>query len=106
MNTYEKKYLEELHTLVLKSASDFSCTIHLFGSYVLGKHCRGSDIDIGFSGIDTKQFLAIRDRLLDELDASIIPNHVDIIHLDATSEEFKTIALTGAIPWKQSSHIN
>lgn len=106
MNDYEKKYLEELRTLVLKLVADVNCNIYLFGSYVFGKQRRVSDFDIGFSGMDTKLFLAVRDKLLDELETSIIPNHVDIIHFDEASEEFKTIALKGAIQWKQSSHIN
>lgn len=69
----------------------------LFGSRARGTQRRSSDIDIGFSGLDEKTFLRTRDRLLAELEESTIPHRVDLANMDATTPEFKIIAMQEAI---------
>lgn len=99
----EDKYVGMLRKLVLQIASDVDCTIFLFGSRARGNSRRSSDIDVGFKDLDVSTFLSVRNRLLAELEESIIPHHVDIVHFDAADEKFRRAAEQGAIIWKRSS---
>jgi predicted nucleotidyltransferase len=92
--------------LALKVTKDLDCSIFLFGSRAQKTQRRSSDIDIGFSGLDEKTFLKTRDRLLSELEESIIPHRVDLVNMDTAPPEFKNIAMQEVVVWKQSSRAN
>lgn len=86
-----------MRKLALKVTENLDCTLFLFGSRARGTPRRSSDIDIGFSGLDEKTFLRTRDRLLAELEESTSPHRVDLANMDATTPEFKKIAMQEAI---------
>ncbi len=102
----ELDYLDQMRNLVLRVTSNLDCTVFLFGSRARGVHRRSSDIDIGFSGLSEPLFTKVRDHLLSELEESVIPHHVDLVNIDATSNDFRHIAMEKVIIWKQSSRIN
>lgn len=105
-HTAEEKYLGQMREMVLRATSDIDCTIFLFGSRVRGTHRRSSDIDIGISGLSESAFTKTRDRLLSELEESIIPHHVDLVNIDTAPVDFRNVVMKEAIIWKQSSHAN
>ena len=105
-NTVERNYLEQMRDLVLRVTSNLDCTIFLFGSRARGECRRSSDIDIGFSGLSEALFTKVRDRLLSELEESVIPHHVDLVNMDMVAGDFRDIAMEKVIVWKQSSRVN
>jgi predicted nucleotidyltransferase len=102
----ESNYLNQTKELVLRVTSDLDCTIFLFGSRACGLHRRSSDIDIGFSGLNESVFSKVRDRLLSELEDSVIPHHVDLVNMDTAPSNFREVAMRKVITWKQSSRAN
>ncbi len=100
----EFKYLNQMRDLVLRVSADLDCTIFLFGSRARGVHRRSSDIDIGISGLSEADFTKMRDRLLAELEESVIPHHVDLVNMDTAPGDFREIAMKEVVVWKQSSH--
>ena len=105
-HTFEAKYLNQMRDLVLRVASNLDCTIFLFGSRARGAHRRSSDIDIGFSGLTDTNFAKVRDLLLEELEESVIPHHVDLVNMDAVPRYFRDVVMPEVIVWKQSLHVN
>ena len=99
--TAESKYLNQMRELVLKVTSDLDCTVFLFGSRARGINRRSSDIDIGFSGLSEPVFTNIRDLLMSELEESVIPHHVDLVNMDNAPADFKNVAMSEVILWKQ-----
>jgi predicted nucleotidyltransferase len=102
----EHDYLDQMRELMLRVVSDLNCTIFLFGSRARGAHRRSSDIDIGICGLSESTFVRTRDRLLTELEESVIPHHVDLVNFDAVPAEFKDVAMKEVVVWKQSSRAN
>lgn len=47
-----------------------------------------------------------RDRLLGELEESVIPHRVDLVNLDAVSGDFRNVAMRRVVIWKNSSNKN
>ncbi len=105
-NTICPDYLDQMRDLVLRVTSDVDCTIYLFGSRAHGICRRNSDIDIGFSGLREPLFTKLRDRLLSELEESVIPHHVDLVNFDTVPSTFRDVAMEKVIVWKQSSCAN
>lgn len=99
----DDRYLELVRQLVLAAASDLNCTIFLYGSRARGTHRRSSDIDIGFSGLSDPEFNRLRDRLVAELEESVVPHHIDLVHMDKASDHFREAATEKVIIWKQKS---
>jgi predicted nucleotidyltransferase len=99
-------YLKQTQELVLRITSNLDCTIFLFGSRAGENHRRSSDIDIGFSGLPAPLFAKIRDRLLAELEESMVPHHVDIVDFDTVPADFRNVAMRKVEIWKQSSRAN
>ncbi len=99
---YENKYLNLLKQMILEIFKHYPCKIFLFGSRAEGIFQRGSDYDIGISGLDEKLFLRLRNILLDEADESIIPYRVDIVNFDKASEDFRNQALKKVVIWKEN----
>lgn len=98
----EDNYLNLMRELVLGVTSSIDCTIVLFGSRARGIHRRSSDIDIGFSGLSESLFTRTRDRILSELEESVIPHHVDLVNMDTAPPSFKSVAMKEVVVWKQS----
>lgn len=66
------------------------CRVFVFGSRVMGKAKKTSDIDLALStdhAIDPME----KAELLDAFDASMLPMKVDIVDLCAVSPEFRKI---------------
>ncbi len=99
---YETKYLDMIRGMTLRVFQDHHCTIFLFGSRAEGKFQRGSDYDIGVSGLDDATFFRLKARLTDEVEESLIPYKADIVNFDKVSEEFRDIALRNIVVWKQN----
>lgn len=105
-DTIVRDYLDQMRELVLRVTSGLDCTIVLFGSRARGSQRRSSDIDIGFSGLNEALFTKVRDRLLSELEESVIPHHVDLVNIDTAAPHFRDVAMEKAIVWKQSLRAN
>jgi predicted nucleotidyltransferase len=105
-HTTEEKYLNQIRELVLRETSTLDCSIVLFGSRARGEHRRSSDIDIAFGGLNEHVFTRVRDRLLAEIEESIIPHHVDLVNMDNAPADFRKVAMKEVITWKQSSREN
>lgn len=103
VKTLESKYLDQTRELVIKATADLDCTIFLFGSRARGLHRRSSDIDIGFSGLSEAVFARTRDRVLSELEESLVPHRVDLVNIDTAPSDFKSVATEEVVIWKQSS---
>ncbi|MGA2141034.1 MAG: nucleotidyltransferase domain-containing protein [Brevinematales bacterium] len=101
MNKYEYKYLTLLKQLVLKQYKPYRCRIFLFGSRAKGFNKRGSDYDIGISGLDSDMFHTLKSRLLYEVEESIIPYRLDIVNFDEADENFKEKAMGNIKEWKK-----
>lgn len=99
-------YVDQMRDLVLKIAADMDCTIFLFGSRASGTYRRGSDIDIGFSGLSETEFIKVRDLVLTELEESLIPHHVDMVNFATAPPHFRQVAMKKVLIWKQSSNVN
>lgn len=106
LHTTDDKYLNQMRELVLSETSSLDCTILLFGSRARGVHRRSSDIDIAFSGLSEQVFTRVRDRLLAEMEESIIPHHVDLVNMDSAPSHFRDVAMKEVIVWKQRSRAN
>ena len=105
-NTSGRDYLDQVRELVLRATSDLDCNIFLFGSRARGEHRRSSDIDIGFSGLNDALFTKVKDRLLSELEESVIPHQVDLVNMDTVGNDFRDVAMEKVIIWKRSSRAN
>ena len=103
LHTKDDKYLNQMRELVLSATSNLDCTILLFGSRARGVHRRSSDIDIAFSGLSEQVFTKVRDRLLAEIEESLVPHHVDLVNIDTAPSDFRNVAMKEVIVWKQSS---
>jgi predicted nucleotidyltransferase len=101
MNKYENKYLTMLKRIILKLYSPYRCRIFLFGSRARDPDRRGSDYDIGISGLDSKLFYILKSKLLYETEESIIPYGIDIVNFDEADERFKNTALRNIKEWKK-----
>lgn len=97
---YEEKYLDMLRAIVVKEAADKPCKVFLFGSRATGRMKRFSDYDIGIAGLRDEDFRRLKQRIIDEVEESLIPHEVDIVNFDTVSESFRKIALTDAMVWK------
>lgn len=106
LHTTDDKYLNQMRELVLSETSSLDCTILLFGSRARGVHRRSSDIDIAFSGLSEQVFTRVRDRLLAEMEESIIPHLVDLVNMDSAPSHFRDVAMKEVIVWKQRSRAN
>jgi predicted nucleotidyltransferase len=105
-HTAKRNYLEQTRELVLRITAELDCTVILFGSRARGEQRRNSDIDIGFSGLSEPEFTRVRDRLLSELEDSVIPHHVDLVNIDTVPGSFREVAMKKVIVWKQNSRAN
>lgn len=99
----DEKYLNQMRELVLRETSSLDCTIFFFGSRARGEHRRSSDIDIAFSGLSEQAFTKLRDRLLAEIEESLVPHHVDLVNIDTAPSDFRSVAMKEVIVWKRSS---
>jgi predicted nucleotidyltransferase len=102
LGTTEEKYLDQIQELALRITSNLNCSIFLFGSRAGGVHRRSSDIDLAFNGLSEPIFSKVRDRLLSEIEESIVPHHVDLVNMDTAPSNFRTVAMKEVIIWKQS----
>ena len=99
------KYLKLTREIVLSFIDKENVTIFLFGSRT-GKNIKhDSDIDIGFlskNKLEQKLF----SRIMEALDASIIPYHVDLIDFGNVDKEFKKIALREIEIWNKAPNLD
>jgi predicted nucleotidyltransferase len=99
---YENKYLNLLRQIIFRIFRPYPCKIFLFGSRAEGIFQRGSDYDIGITGLDEKLFSRLKNILLDETDESLIPYRVDMVNFDKVPEDFRNQALKKAVIWKEN----
>ena len=98
----DKKYLEIIKKILQKSISNKSYKVFIFGSRVMGKNRKFSDIDLGILGtkpLSAKEFITIKDKF----DESDLPYRVDLVDFSNVSERFKHQALNNIINiWPKS----
>lgn len=105
METLEKekkiqdRYLGQITSILSRVFKDKECNIYLFGSRAIGEYGRTSDFDIAvLSSEDVSRELSFAREMLD---LSNIPFTVDLIDLNATSEEFlRRVEEQGILLWK------
>lgn len=96
----ENKYLHELKNTVLRILGREKIKIVLFGSRAGEKNNRYSDVDLGLipRGKIKKDKVALLKEKIDNLN---IPYKVDVVDFSQVSEDFKKMALRGAVVWKR-----
>jgi len=99
LNT-SSKYLTSIKQNVLMRLAEEDVSIALFGSTAKGVGRASSDVDVAV--IPNVPWTGSKLALLRaELEESNIPYKVDIVDFSYVSPEFRTLALKGAIWWKQ-----
>ncbi|QTN00688.1 nucleotidyltransferase domain-containing protein [Sediminibacillus dalangtanensis] len=102
MNSHERT-LNELKRVVEKTMPHHDVTVYLFGSWARMQQKQSSDIDIA---IDAERPIspALKQRLLDALENSKIPYHIDVVELAEANDSLKqNILQEGVILWKDSN---
>ncbi len=102
---YEAKYLAIAKDIVLKHVDNTQYAVFLFGSRAKGRHGRSADVDIGIAGdkpLDCSLVAAIQE----ELDASIVPYHVDIVDFYSVDSHFRQHALRSAVIWNKTKNFS
>jgi uncharacterized protein len=99
-----KEWLGQLKKLVLKNIDKENYAIFLFGSAV-NDLLRANDIDIGILG---KKVLPdnIKNRIIEEVEESVIPYKVDIVDFHDTGRKFKKFSLNNIKVWNQPKNIS
>lgn len=73
--------------------------IYLFGSYARNEARNSSDIDIAINA-GTKMVRAEKYKIINMIDALNLIQNVDVIDLNAVSEDFRTTIMKDAVAWK------
>ena len=73
--------------------------IYLFGSRARGSHAPGSDIDIALACEDQISPRSIG-RIKEDLEESRIPFFIDVVDVNAVSEDMRRQILTDGVVWK------
>ena len=97
---YNQKYLDIVKNELLKLSDGTNATIYLYGSRATGTYRQGSDIDIGIEGLNTEDFLKLRNSFIDYIEESIVPSEVDVVNFSEADAQFVKTAKQGAILWK------
>ena len=96
----QNEYLEILKKSILNSLSGEDVAIALFGSFAKGTDNYTSDIDIAVipkSGINRWKLSELREELAE----LTIPYKIDLVDFSIVSNQFKLLALSGAVWWKR-----
>lgn len=91
--------LEKLKEVCLEFLKGEDVKIVLFGSRARGDFANTSDVDVGVimgNGTDRKKLTLLREYI----DDMNIPYKVEIVDFSTISEEFKKMALSEAVVWK------
>lgn len=99
------KYVELAKEITLKNLINLNVDVFLFGSRATNSALDKSDIDIGILG-NKKVSGKIVSKLLEELEESVVPFHVDIVDFFNVDKEFKRQATQNIIVWKRRKNIN
>jgi len=101
----DTKYIDLARQIVLREVSTDEYAVFLFGSRTEKRHSQTSDIDIGILGKRPLP-LEVRAHLLELLNDSDIPYHVDVVDFFTADPEFKKHALKKSIVWNLPNCIN
>ena len=91
--------LIKLKEVFLEFFRDEDVKVVLFGSRARGDFANTSDVDVGLiigDGVDRRKLVLLREHI-EEMN---IPYKVEIVDFSTVSEEFKKMALKGAVVWK------
>ena len=99
---YEKKYLDIIKDIVLSNIDRSEHFVFLFGSRAKGSNRKSADVDIGIMG--KKPIGKIYYKIVDEIEASIVPYKVDVIDFSLADEKFKKIAMQNIEVWNQTTN--
>lgn len=93
----ESAHRHELERILREADVDFARHRPVvFGSRAHGSARRYSDVDLGMAGAPLP--IGHLARVNEALDDSALPYRVDVVNLAETSEEFRALALAGAVP--------
>ena len=84
----DAKYLDEIKRILAAKVPD--CEVRVFGSRIEGKAKKFSDLDLALVGKEKLDWRKI-ESLKDAFSSSDIPIIVDVIDLNAISDEFREI---------------
>ena len=97
---YEQKYESIVKDKLLELCRNKTCRIFLFGSRARGQVTRGSDFDIGITGLSKNEFENLTRKFQEFLDQSIVPYSVDLVNFDRVAPEFRKQAEKHIRIWK------
>jgi uncharacterized protein len=97
MTILEKKYLDEIKSVVLERLKDEPVKVFLFGSRARGNNNQRSDVDIGIVGSVDKNVLSLLREKIEDLN---VPYKIEIVDFSEVSLAFKEEALKEVIVWK------
>lgn len=101
----DDKYLELTKEIVLKNIRNEEISVFLFGSRVNNNYRDNSDIDVGF--ISNKKIKRSYFRnIINELEESRVPYHVDLIDFNNIDPVFKKNAMRKIIIWNKGKFLN
>ena len=101
---YEKKYINIVKDIVLSYINRSEHFVFLFGSRVNRNNKRTSDVDIGIMG--KKPIGKIYNKIINDIEESIVPYKVDVIDFSMVDEKFKKKAMANIEIWNQPEHSN
>ncbi|WP_228409570.1 nucleotidyltransferase family protein [Radiobacillus deserti] len=94
--------LKELKTIILNVLKEENVKVYLFGSWARQEEKNSSDIDIA---VESRSQISLSKwaELLEKVEESTIPYHVDIVNMDDASMELKENVRKEGVEWKDCS---
>lgn len=98
---FENRCIDRIRQEILKLSEGERGQIFLFGSRATGHFRRGSDIDIGFAGMDDDKYNSIRIKMDLFWEDSFVPYHLDLVNFDNVRNDFRKKAMETIEIWKK-----
>ena len=99
------RYLDITKNIVLNSINRNEISVFLFGSRVGAEPKKSSDVDIGFIS-NSRVKRSIFRKIIDRIDESRIPYHVDLIDFTNADKQFKKYAMKRIIIWNRGKYLS
>ena len=95
-----ERHLAAIRGTILRILGDHPATVYLFGSHATGRAHALSDVDVA---IDPARPLpaSLLSRIIDELEESTIPYHVDVVDLSKSSPAFRDRVKREGVVWSR-----
>lgn len=103
MTSNREKTLTQLKNIIDQTVHDIPVNVYLFGSWARNQEKRTSDIDVA---LHTKHQIPMKIwvKLREDIDASTIPYHVDLVDLSTANPVFVEKVMKEGIVWKDCAN--